>query len=192
MPRDDAVRRRRRARRDGRDAGLVLGDRARPGRPATRRVGGRRVALASARTTRGRELRSATAVYALSTGRIRSPQQFVDAITRFELSFNGFYVDSKHIAYASAGRLPIRAPGVDPGLPTIGTGEYEWRGFLAPNAHPQAIDPPGGAIVNWNNKPAPGFAASDENWAYGSVQRVELLRGAAEAAEHRRRTSCAR
>jgi acyl-homoserine lactone acylase PvdQ len=138
-------------------------------------VGGRRVALSSARTTRGRELRAATAMYAVSTGRIRSPQAFVDAIERFEMSFNGFYVDSKHIAFASAGRLPLRAPGVDPGLPTVGTGEYEWRGFLAPGAHPHAIDPPGGAIVNWNNKPAPGFASSDENWAYGSVQRVEML-----------------
>ncbi len=29
-------------------------------------------------------------------------------------------------------------------LPTLGTGRYEWRGFLAPKAHPQAIDPPAG------------------------------------------------
>ncbi|HEY3182465.1 MAG TPA: penicillin acylase family protein [Gaiellaceae bacterium] len=138
-------------------------------------VGGRRVALAQARTTRGRELLAALTVYDLSTGRMRSPQQFVRSITAFEMSFNGFYVDSKHIAFASAGRLPVRAPGVDPGLPTVGTGEYDWRGFLPAKAHPNAIDPPSGQIVNWNNKPAPGFASSDENWAYGAVQRVSLL-----------------
>jgi hypothetical protein len=30
-------------------------------------------------------------------------------------------------------------------------------------------------IVNWNNKPAPGFAAADDNFSYGPVQRSLLL-----------------
>ncbi|MGZ4389260.1 MAG: penicillin acylase family protein, partial [Gaiellaceae bacterium] len=136
---------------------------------------GARVALSSARTTRGRELKAALDVYDLTTGRVKSPEQFVSDLERFEMTFNGFYVDSKHIAYVSTGRLPIRAPGVDPGLPTIGDGRYDWRGFLAPAAHPHAIDPASGELVNWNNKPAPSFAASDSNWAYGAVQRVTLL-----------------
>ena len=93
----------------------------------------------------------------------------------FELTFNWFYADSKHIAMYSSGRLPLRAAGVDPGLPTNGNGSYEWRGFLAPSGHPQTIDPKSGAIVNWNNKPAAGFPAADDNWTYGSVQRVQLL-----------------
>jgi acyl-homoserine lactone acylase PvdQ len=138
-------------------------------------VGGRRVALALDRSTRGRELKAALDVYDLSTGRLRSAQQFTHDLSRFEMSFNGFYVDSKHIAYVSSGRLPIRASGVDPGLPTVGTGGYEWRGFLAPAAHPQAIDPASGVIVNWNNKPAPGFAAADDNFSYGPVFRSLLL-----------------
>jgi hypothetical protein len=29
--------------------------------------------------------------------------------------------------------------------------------------------------VNWNNKPATGFGAADDNWTYGSVHRVQLL-----------------
>jgi hypothetical protein len=99
----------------------------------------------------------------------------VHDLERFELVFNGFYVDDKHIAYVSTGRLPIRAPGVDPGLPTIGTGAYDWKGFLAPDAHPHAIDPASGEIVNWNNKPAPKFDAADDEWSYGPVQRVDLL-----------------
>jgi len=137
---------------------------------------GARVALALARSTRGRELKAALDVYDLSTGRLRSPQQFVHDLERFEMSFNGFYVDSKHIAYVSSGRLPLRANGVDPGLPTVGTGAYDWRGFLAPDAHPHAIDPASGALVNWNNKPAPKFAASDDTFFYGPVQRVLLLK----------------
>jgi acyl-homoserine lactone acylase PvdQ len=140
-------------------------------------VSGRRVALAQLRSTRGRELKAALDVYDLSTGRLRSAQQFTHDLSRFEMSFNGFYVDSKHIAYVSSGRLPIRASGVDPGLPTVGTGEYDWKGFLAPAAHPQAIDPPSGELVNWNNKPAPAFAAADDNFAYGSVHRSQLLAG---------------
>jgi len=140
-------------------------------------VAGKRVALAQMRSTRGRELKAALDVYDLSTGRLKSAQQFTHDLSRFEMSFNGFYVDSKHIAFVSSGRLPLRAAGVDPGFPTVGTGAYDWTGFLAPAAHPQAIDPPSGALVNWNNKPAPGFAAADDNFAYGSSHRSLLLSG---------------
>jgi acyl-homoserine lactone acylase PvdQ len=138
-------------------------------------VAGARVALAQQRSTRGRELKAALDVYDLSTGRLRSPQQFVHDLERFEMSFNGFYVDASHIAYVSSGRLPVRAASVDPGFPTIGTGAYDWTGFLAPDAHPHAIDPASGQLVNWNNKPAPGFAAADDNFAYGPIHRVLLL-----------------
>jgi acyl-homoserine lactone acylase PvdQ len=91
------------------------------------------------------------------------------------MSFNGFYVDSKHAAYVTAGRLPVRAATVDPAFPTWGTGEYDWKGFLSPAGHPQAIDPSSGVIVNWNNKPAPGFASADDNFSYGAVHRSLLL-----------------
>jgi acyl-homoserine lactone acylase PvdQ len=138
-------------------------------------VNGARVALAEDRSTRGRELKAALDVYALSTGRLKSAQQFTHDLSRFEMSFNGFYVDSKHIAYVSSGRLPRRAAGVNPAFPTVGTGQYDWTGFLAPEKHPQAIDPASGQIVNWNNKPAPEFASADDNFSYGSIQRVQLL-----------------
>jgi len=140
-------------------------------------VGGKRVALAQLRSTRGREIKAALDVYDLSTGRLKSAQQFTHDLSRFEMSFNGFYVDSKHVAYVSSGRLPVRAAGVDPGFPTVGTGAYDWTGFLAPAAHPQAIDPANGQLVNWNNKPAPGFAAADDNFAYGTIHRSLLLSG---------------
>ena len=32
---------------------------------------------------------------------------------------------------------------------------FEWRGFLKPAQHPQAVNPRDGQLVNWNNKPAP-------------------------------------
>ena len=34
-------------------------------------------------------------------------------------TFNSFYIDSKHVAEYTSGKLPIRAPTVDPGLPTV-------------------------------------------------------------------------
>src|SRR4029078_2671545 len=42
-------------------------------------------------------------------------------------------------------------------------------------AHPHAVDPADGLILNWNNKPARAFSAADHQWSYGSVLRVQLL-----------------
>ena len=58
----------------------------------------------------------------------------------------------------SSGRIPVRHRDVDLGLPTIGTGKYEWRGFLSASKHPQGTTPRDRTIVNWNNKPAAGSA----------------------------------
>ena len=74
----------------------------------------------------------------------------------------------------TTGRLPIRAPGVDPGLPTDGRGNHEWRGFIKPREHPQGIVR-SGVLNNWNNKPARGFPAADDQWSYGAIGRVDLL-----------------
>ena len=138
-------------------------------------VGGERMAFSLRRSTRGREILSARAFADLNSNAVTSARSFIQSMSQMEMSFNWFYADDRDIAMVSGGRLPIRAPGTDPGLPTLGTGEFEWQGVLPPGAHPQAINPPGGLIVNWNNKPARGFGAADDNWSYGSVQRVELL-----------------
>ncbi len=141
----------------------------------TATVGGTKVAVSLQRSTRGRELLSARGLYDLDTGAVTTPQSFVKAMSHVEFSFNWFYADDKHIAYYSSGRLPVRAPGTDPALPTIGTGAYEWQGFLHAAQHPQAIDPPSGVILNWNNKPAADVGAADSNFAYGSISRVDLF-----------------
>jgi acyl-homoserine lactone acylase PvdQ len=139
---------------------------------------GKKVAISLQRSTRGRELLGAIPFQVLSTAGVHSPQEFFDTMSTFELTFNWFYADSKHIATYSSGRLPLRPAGVNSGLPTNGNGSYEWRGWLGANSHPHAVDPPGGAIVNWNNKPAAAFGAADDNWSYGSVHRVQLLNSA--------------
>jgi acyl-homoserine lactone acylase PvdQ len=138
-------------------------------------VNGQKVAISLKRSTRGRELVNTRALEDLDKGRVHSAGQFAKVMNQVEFPFNWVYADNRDIAYFSSGRLPVRPPGVDLGLPTNGDGEFEWRGFASRKAHPQAIDPAGGVLVNWNNKPASGFASADDNWSFGPLQRVQLL-----------------
>jgi acyl-homoserine lactone acylase PvdQ len=149
-------------------------------------VGRRRVAISMQRATRGREILSAPAFYALNTGRVSSARSFLTTMNGVEFSFNWFYADDRDIAFFSSGRLPLRAAGTDPALPTVGTGDFDWRGFLPFSGHARAVNPPSGVILNWNNKPAANVGSADSNFSYGSVQRVELL--TAEIAKKRKHT----
>jgi acyl-homoserine lactone acylase PvdQ len=148
-------------------------------------VGGRRVAISVQRSTRGRELLSTRAFYDLNTGRVTSATDFLQTMNGVEFSFNWFYADNRDIALFSSGRLPIRAAGTDPALPTVGNGDYDWRGFVPFAGHARGINPRSGAILNWNNRPAADVGAADTNFAYGSVHRNDLLRAAvAERKKH--------
>jgi acyl-homoserine lactone acylase PvdQ len=144
-------------------------------------VDGERVALSSSRSTRNREVVSAFGFADLNDGTVHDVESFYDSANKIEFTFNWFYSDENEVAMFSSGRIPNRHPQVDLGLPTIGTGKYEWRGFLARDRHPHGTAPSDNTIVNWNNKPAPGWQAADDNWSYGSVHRVDLLESAANA-----------
>jgi Penicillin amidase len=140
-------------------------------------VRGKPYAIATMRASRGREAMSVFIGSGLNEGALRSARD-IPRITRlFPLTFNMFYVDHRDIAFFSTGRLPIRAPGTNPSLPTIGTGRYDWRGFLSSRRHPQEINPKRGLIVNWNSKPARGWGSADSDWSYQSVHRNDLLSG---------------
>jgi acyl-homoserine lactone acylase PvdQ len=140
-------------------------------------VNGEPYAVANDRTTRGREPAGEVAFSELDSDQVHSPQQFFEAANELETTFNMAYLDSRHIAFFSTGRLPILAPGTNPSLPTFGTGEYEWQGFLSQEQHPHAVDPASGTLLNWNNKPAPEWGAASSNYAEGPVQRVQLYTG---------------
>jgi acyl-homoserine lactone acylase PvdQ len=145
------------------------------------KVNGKRVAISVQRSTRGRELLSTKAFYDLNTGRVDSAKDFLSAMNGVEFSFNWFYADDRDIAMFSSGRLPQRAPGTDPALPTVGTGDFDWRGFVPFAGHARGINPASGTILNWNNRPAADVGAADSNFSYGSVHRVDLLRSAVAA-----------
>ncbi|MBA2359996.1 MAG: penicillin acylase family protein [Actinobacteria bacterium] len=138
-------------------------------------VAGRRVAISSRRSSRGREILSSLAFQDLNRNRVRSAKDFLRVMNQVEFAFNWFYADDRDIAFFSAGRLPIRAARSDPGLPTDGTGPGDWRGFATFAQHAQGINPRWNYIAAWNNRPAPGYPASDDTWSWGQVQRVDLL-----------------
>jgi acyl-homoserine lactone acylase PvdQ len=140
-------------------------------------VHGRPYAVALDRSTRGDEPAGEIALSDLDSDRVHSPQQFFQAVNHFGTTFNWPYIDSTHIAYFSSGRLPIMAPGTDPSLPALGTGKYDWRGWLPLDRHPHMIQPRSEILTNWNNKPAPGWGAASTNWDEGAVHRIQLFRG---------------
>jgi acyl-homoserine lactone acylase PvdQ len=150
------------------------------------------VAVSSQRSTFGDELGSAPAFLEFNDPEIiHSATDFQRAAGKETGTFNWAYVDSKNVAYYMAGKLPIRDPRVNPNFPTWGTGEWEWQGFVpgdlsAADVHPRASTIPagpgivngtlsGGFFTSWNNKPAPGFSAADNQFGYGPVYRVQSL-----------------
>jgi acyl-homoserine lactone acylase PvdQ len=147
--------------------------------------GGRTVALTRKRASFGEDVLWQTMFRDLTTNKVHDATSFLKSAGDSPYTFNIAYADDLDIAMFSAGKLPKRDPRVDTRLPTKGTGEYEWRGFLSPAQHPRQVNPASGVLVNWNNRPAPGFGAADDNWQYGSVHRVDLLQtGLATRAQH--------
>jgi acyl-homoserine lactone acylase PvdQ len=137
-------------------------------------VDGRRVAVSRKRSSYLLDGVDLLLFQRLTRGRVPNARAFLRAAAVSPQTFNTFYADSRNVAQITTGRLPIRPAGVDPGLPTEGTGNHEWAGFLNAEAHPQAIVR-SGVLNNWNNKPARGFPAADDQWSYGSIGRVQLL-----------------
>jgi acyl-homoserine lactone acylase PvdQ len=140
----------------------------------TAMVHGRPYALTRKRSTYGQDVLSLAALKAMTEGRATTPQRFWKFANRFGFTFNWGYVSRTATSFFSSGRLPTRAGGLDRRLPTLGTGAYEWRGFLPEVAHPHDIGGPNNLLLNWNNKAAPGWMHGDDQHL-GSVQHVELF-----------------
>jgi acyl-homoserine lactone acylase PvdQ len=139
-------------------------------------VEGERVAISRKRSSYGEDTLDLLYNRRLSNGQVHSAKSFMKAASLTPQTFNSFYIDEENIAMYGAGRIPIRDPKVDPGLPTVGTGEYEWTGFLSKKQHIQGVDPSDGTITNWNQTSAKGFAAPDDAWGHnGSAGRWDLL-----------------
>ncbi|MBI5104904.1 MAG: penicillin acylase family protein [Solirubrobacterales bacterium] len=138
-------------------------------------VKGKPVAVSRKRASTGMDVLFQLPFRDMTLGKVRNAKQFLSSFAKSPFTFNAGYADDRNVAMYSAGRLPKRDNRVDPRLPTDGSGNYEWRGFLSAGQHPQQIDTNDGTMVNWNNRPAPGWGAADDNWTYSPVHRVEML-----------------
>jgi acyl-homoserine lactone acylase PvdQ len=140
----------------------------------TATVQGQAVALTRARSTFGRDGLNLAALKDMTDGVATTPTKFFAAADQFGFTFNWAYASRTSAAYFSSGLLPRRAFGLDRRLPTVGTGAYDWRGFLSRYEHPHKVGGPDGLLLNWNNESAPGFMHGDDS-PFGSVHRVELF-----------------
>jgi acyl-homoserine lactone acylase PvdQ len=146
------------------------------------KVGKRKVAFVRQRSTYFHEADSVIGFAQLNEpGFLTGVGAFKKAASNINFTFNWAYADSEHIAYALSGAMPQRR-GTSPDFPVLGTGKYDWKGFkpatqaatyLPFKKHPQAVDP--AYLVSWNNKQAPGWAAADDNYAYGPFFRSQTI-----------------
>jgi acyl-homoserine lactone acylase PvdQ len=138
-------------------------------------VKGLPVAIARQRASRNKEAMASLAFWTLNHGTVKNASQFASTMSSIPMSFNWSYVNQRDIAYFHSGLYPVRAAGASYDLPDWGTGQWEWPGFVPWQQHPQAINPPSGKIVSWNNTPASCWQSADNAWGEGAIQRSRLI-----------------
>ena len=147
-------------------------------------VKGKPVAFSLSRTTYFHEADSALGFFCLNQPScVSGPDSFRNAVRDINFGFNWGYIDAEHTAYQQSGWYPRRAKGTSPDFPVLGTGEYDWKGYnpdlhtqdvLSIDERPHVVDQP--ITVSWNGKQARGWGAADDNYAYGSLQRMAMIR----------------
>jgi acyl-homoserine lactone acylase PvdQ len=142
----------------------------------TTALGGKPVAVVNQRSTYNHDVDSIIGFLHFGEPALTySPQSWMKGAAEIDYTFNWFYIDDKNIAYFCSGLDPVRPTDVNPNLPTWGTGNSEWLGYLPASQHVQEINPPQGFFDSWNNKPAPMFSAADDQYGYGPSYRVTML-----------------
>ena len=143
-------------------------------------VRGRPVAFARLRSTYFHEVDSAAGFMDFNDpAAVRDAASFQRAASKIGYTFNWFYSDAERIAYFNSGANPVRAARVSHDFPV--RARFEWRDWdperwtarMTPfSRHPRVIDQR--YLVNWNNKQARGYRASD-SVMYSSTYRSVLL-----------------
>ena len=146
-------------------------------------IKGTPVAYTSLRSTYMHEVDSARGFADFNDpAKMTSPADFKRAAYKIGYTFNWLYVDNRHDAYFNSGANPVRSPRIDPNFPVRARTPFLWRGFDAANLtarltpasqHAQVVDQ--NFITSWNNKQAKGTRASDAQWGFSSVYRVQPL-----------------
>ncbi len=97
------------------------------------------------------------------------------AISSATMNFNYFYATTAgDIGYRYVGRIPVRAPGLDPRLPTPDEAQFQWQGFLRTSRMPHLMNPASGILANWNNKPTTWWPNGDTP-TWGRIHEANIL-----------------
>jgi acyl-homoserine lactone acylase PvdQ len=138
-------------------------------------VHGRPVAIVTQRSTYNHDIDSIVGFLQFADPNyVHNVTSWMHAASHVNYTFNWLYVDNKDTGYYASGLDPVRNPAEDTSLPTWGTGQAEWRGYLSFSQHVHEVNPKQGFFVSWNNKPAQGFA-TDGDYNYGQTYRSTLL-----------------
>ena len=130
------------------------------------------IAYSKSFSFRGTEAQSVAAY--MKANWAKNLMEFEKAASEFTMSLNWYYADKEgNIAYYHVGKYPNRNDEIDQRLPTPGTGEYEWEGFLPFEKNPHVINPENGYVVNWNNKPAGTWTNGELSMYWGKDNRVQ-------------------
>ncbi len=125
-------------------------------------------------TTRHEELQGA-AIW-LGAALTDSVESFQEHMRDFPFTFNFHVADHEQVLYLHTGKIPIRASGYDPRLPTPAGSAYEWRGVAYTGELPTwSTEPARGYFANWNNGPAQGWRSGDGIQQWGPVHRVQQI-----------------
>jgi penicillin amidase len=108
--------------------------------------------------------------------RARDAQEVVDRFsTLVTPTLNVLAADrGGRVRYRACGLVPRRARDPGPG-PLPGDGRHEWTGFVPASRMPAWSPPPGGFVVNANNRPvapAPGLSWPRFDWAHDRALRI--------------------
>ena len=103
---------------------------------------------------------------------------WIEQAEKSAINVNMYFADvDGNIGYFYGGHYPKRVDGHDNRLPVTGDGSMDWQGRLPPSlANPRVLNPVGGYLANWNNKPGYGVMNPDEFWySWSEADRVDYL-----------------
>ena len=125
---------------------------------------GKTVAISKRRSSYGKDTLDQLFFQDLTYGRIHSFSDFAKSAAQTPQTFNSFYADAKHRRHLHRPACCRSAPAAPTATcPPTGAASTSGPATWRPSRHPQGTVP-NGLLVNWNNKPAPKFSASDDRF----------------------------
>jgi penicillin amidase len=144
--------------------------------PVVRLDGDAGIAYAKHRAWEGRELETLLAwLFATWAG---DWEAWKAEAAKSAINVNMYFADvDGNIGYFHGGQFPRRVAGHDNRFPVIGDGSMDWQARQSiDTANPHILNPAGGFLANWNNKPGDGVMNPDFFfYSWSTADRVDYL-----------------